>query len=39
MDNFNGLIGEQRCFDGKRREMYEILDWQFRIQGKFRPES
>ena len=36
-DNFKSVIAEQRCFEGTRKETLEILDWQFRIPGKFRP--
>ncbi len=35
-DNFKNKIAEDRCFDGARREILEILDWQFRTPGKFR---
>jgi hypothetical protein len=36
-DNFKSVIAEQRCFDSTRKETLEILDWQFRTPGKFRP--
>lgn len=38
LDNFRNIIVEQRCFDGTRKELLEILDWQFQISGKLRPE-
>lgn len=37
-DNFKSVIVEQRCFDGTRKDTLEILDWQFRVRGKIRPE-
>lgn len=37
-DNFRALIQKEKCFEGSRVETLQLLDWQFRTPGKFRPE-
>jgi len=37
-DNFRALIQKEKCFEGTRVETLQLLDWQFRTPGKFRPE-